>query len=76
MAVQRPHGGALPGLRYCLEIIEQVGGDLDFSSYEALVILLKLIGQVTVVDGYSEGGLQAVWPEVSESVDSLEARSV
>ena len=68
--------GALPGLRYCLEIIEQIGGDLDFSSYEALVILLKLIGQVTIVDGYSEGGLQAVWAQVSEGVDSLEARTV
>ena len=56
--------------------LEQVGCDLDFASDEAFVILLKFSRKIAVIHGDAIGITQAVGPQVSKSVDSLEARAI
>ena len=63
--------GLLPSLRYCLVFREQIASDLDFSPDKALMILLEIVGQISVIDRHSKRSLQPVRPQVSESVDSL-----
>src|SRR5208282_1471507 len=53
-------GWGLPGVGYYFVVFEEVGGDADLASAdEALVIFFELIGEVAVVGGEAEGGVEA-----------------
>ena len=66
----------LPNLSYRFVLRRQPIGDLDFASDEAFVIFLEFGGEIAIIYGDAIGITQAVGPQVSKSVDSLEARAI
>ncbi len=59
-----------------LYIPQQRPGNTNFPPHKSLVILFQLLGNITVVHGDPEGSLQAIRPQVAETVNSLDASAI